>query len=159
MAGHASGGGGASGREGAAGGEDAFELFTAPWADAYRDAVNANEAYGKAAADWEGPIALHLVRDPAKGVESDRAVLLDLWHGECRGAKAVTADEAQAEADYVIRGDHATWMRILDGALNPLKALMFGRLKLTKGRLRDLLPYTRAAKELVESAQDVPVVR
>lgn len=153
MAGHASGGG-----SGPSGG-DTFELFSAPWADAYRDAVNANEAYRKAASDWEGPIALHLGKDPAHGVDADRAVLLDLWHGECRGAKAVTAEEAEAEADYVIRGDRATWMRILDGDLNPLKALMFGRLKLTKGRLRDLLPYTRAAKELVESAQDVPVVR
>lgn len=134
-------------------------IFSDPWAKAYREALNENEAYAEAGADWEGPIALKVRADPARGIETDRAVVLDLAGGTCHDAHVAEGDAIQDAADYVIAGSLSTWYDVLDGELAPLKALMFGKLKLTKGSLKDLLPYTRASMEMVESAQEVPTER
>lgn len=133
-----------------------LDAFGQAWADAYKQALNANDAYAEAGATWEGPIALNLRAAPDHGIPEDRAVLLDLWHGECREATAMDAEEATAAADYVIEADRSTWRKVLDGDLDPLKGLMFGKLKLTKGKLRKLIPYTKASQQMVASAQDVP---
>ncbi len=133
-----------------------LDAFGQAWADAYQAALNSNEAYADAGADWEGPIALKLRAAPDHGIPEDRAVLLDLWHGQCREATALAAAAAEEQAEYVIEADRSTWRKVLDGDLDPLKGLMFGKLKLTKGKLRKLIPYTKASQQMVASAQDVP---
>lgn len=133
-----------------------LDAFGQAWADAYKQALNANEDYAEAGETWEGPIALKLRAAPDHGIPEDRAVLLDLWHGECRQATAMGAEEATEAAEYVIEADRSTWRKVLDGDLDPLKGLMFGKLRLTKGKLRKLIPYTKASQQMVASAQDVP---
>lgn len=137
----------------------AHPIFTPGWAQAYQEALNDNEAYAEAGSDWAWPLAMKVRADPEQGIEEDRAVVLDLHHGECRMAEVVEGAEAHAAADYVITASLPTWLDVLDGELRPLKALMFGKLKLEKGSLKDLVPYTRAAKEMVASAQEVPTQR
>lgn len=137
----------------------AHAIFTEGWAQAYREALNANEGYAEAGADWDAPLAMKVRADPSQGIDEPRAVVLDLKHGECREARIETGEAAGASAEFIISASVATWYDVLDGELQPLKALMFGKLKLEKGNLRELVPYTRAAKEMVESAQEVPTQR
>ena len=87
-----------------------MELFTEAWAQAYCRKLNESEAYRKAASTWEGSLALAVRPDPKAGFPKGVAVVLDLWHGACRGAKAV---EGEAEADFVIEADLATWQPTL----------------------------------------------
>lgn len=134
-------------------------LFTEDWAQAYRDELNANDAYAEAGSDWEGPIALRVRADPQQGLEEDRAVVLDLHHGECREVEVDEGEAAGSEADHVIEASYDTWLKVLDGELQPLKALMFGKLKLVQGSLTALMPYTRASQEMVASAQEVDTQR
>ncbi len=132
----------------------AQEIFSDGWARVWGAEVNDNADYRRAAANWEGAVALRMTADPEMGIDEDRAVIADLWHGECRGAGSAD-DEALAGAPFVIRGAPATWRAILAGDLDPLLAIMRGKLKLEKGRLFSLLPYAVAARELVESARKV----
>ena len=88
-----------------------MELFTEAWAQAYCRKLNESEAYRKAASTWEGSLALAVRPDPKAGFPKGVAVVLDLWHGACRGAKAV---EGEAEADFVIEADLATWQEVLE---------------------------------------------
>lgn len=140
-------------------GVTAHPLFTQEWAEAYREELNANEDYAEAGSDWEWPLAMMVRADPEQGFDEDRAVVLDLYQGECRGVDVVEGEEASEAAEFVISGSLSTWYDVLDGQLRPLKALMFGKLKLEQGKLRELVPYTRASKEMVESAQEVPTQR
>lgn len=133
-----------------------LDAFTQPWAEAYGVALQANVAYRKAAHKWEGSVGLILRANPVKGVMEDRGVLLDLLHGDCRSATAVAASRVYEAADFVIEGDYGIWRDVLDGKADPFKSIMFGRLRLKKGSLAALLPYTTASKELVKSAQAVP---
>ncbi len=127
------------------------EIFTQEWAKLWSDKINENADYKKAAAKWEGAIALHMTSDPSMGIPEDRIVVADLWHGDSRGAVAATEEQLE-DAPYVIRSSPEIWKNVLAGKTDPIVGLMGGKLKLAKGGLFKLLPYAKAAKELVGSA-------
>jgi putative sterol carrier protein len=129
----------------------AAEIFTHEWASLWADSINANQSYKKAAATWEGAIGMIMTPDSAMGIPAERIVIADLWHGDCRGARAATAAELE-ETPYLISAEPAAWRSVLDGKTDPIVGLMGGKLKLAKGGLFALLPYAKAAKELVRSA-------
>jgi len=129
----------------------AAEIFTDGWAGLWADSINANQEYRKAAKKWEGAVGLVMSSDPDMGVPEERIVIADLWHGECRGAKAATAEELE-DAPYSIEASPEVWRSVLAGKTDPIVGLMGGKLKLAKGKLFALLPYAKAAKQLVASA-------
>ena len=132
----------------------AAEIFTDKWAQEWSRQIKANAAYRKAAANWEGAIALVMTADTGFGVTTERSVVADLWHGECRGAKAASAADLDA-TPYVIKATPETWKNVLAGDVDPIFGLMRGKLKLARGSVFSLVPYAVAAKELVNSASAV----
>lgn len=131
------------------------ELFGGDWAEAWCAELGRSDAYRKAAAQWEGALALEMTADPESGVEASRAVLVDLHHGHCRGGRAADHEDL-AEVPYHIRASPQVWRRLMEGGLDPLWAIMSGKLSLARGSLTSLLPFTRAARELVKAARRVP---
>ncbi len=131
------------------------EIFTAPWAEAFCQALNANERYRRVARTWEGALLLVMEADPARGIPATRAVFLDLHHGQCRAARAAAPDDA-AHAPYVLTATPAVWKAILQGELPPIAAILRGKLRLTKGNMMALVPHVRAAQELVATAARLP---
>lgn len=127
------------------------EIFTADWANQWSDAINDNDAYKNAATKWEGAIGLVMTSDSAMGIREPRVVVADLWHGDCRGAEA-GGEELLDDVPYVITANPTVWKSVLNRKTDPIVGLMGGKLKLTKGGLFALLPYAKAAKELVASA-------
>lgn len=124
-------------------------IFSEDWAAAYIDAINANEEYAKSSKNWElGAIALVIKQDGG-----ERAVIVDLLHGKCLKSTSITMTEAHEQATFVVEGDEAAWKQVLAGEIQPLMAIMRGKLKLGKGSIAKLLPYTKGAIELVHSAQ------
>jgi putative sterol carrier protein len=132
----------------------AAEIFTDAWAQLWNDSINANENYKKAATKWEGAIAMVMTPDAEMGIPEERIVIADLWHGDCRNAKSAAAADLE-DAPYLIKAEPAAWKSVLAGKTDPIVGLMGGKLKLAKGSLFALLPYAKAAKELVRSAIDV----
>jgi putative sterol carrier protein len=127
------------------------EIFTADWAELWSDAINANADYKKAATKWEGAIGMIMTVDGDMGIPEERIVIADLWHGDCRGA-AVGSTADLDDVPYHIKANPTTWKSVLAGKTDPIVGLMGGKLKLAKGSLFALLPYAKAAKELVNSA-------
>ena len=130
------------------------EIFTKDWAKSWSDQINANAAYKQAAAKWEGAIAMVMTPDGGMGIPDERIVVADLWHGDCRGAHVAGADQLD-DVPYLIKATPANWKSVLSGKTDPIVGLMGGKLKLAKGSLFALLPYAKAAKELVNSAMAV----
>ncbi|WP_198592004.1 SCP2 sterol-binding domain-containing protein [Kyrpidia spormannii] len=131
-----------------------LEAFGPEWAKAWGEKINASAAYRQAAGTWEWPLVLTMERDPSAGVSEDRSVYLDLWHGECREARAATPEDVES-VPYVISADPYSWKQIFDREVEPLTAMMRGRLRLVKGNLSTLSAYVMAAKYLVESSLEV----
>lgn len=131
-----------------------MRIFTDPWAQAYMKAINGNPAYKKASTGWEaGALAFVMQASPTNGYPKGVAVLLDLHKGVCRAASTIEPKDAYADAAFVIEGDYKNWMTLLSGNGKPLPMLMRGKLKLKKGSISKLMPYTKSAQELLNSAQ------
>lgn len=124
------------------------------WMAAYEKLINASSEYREAAATWEGAIAFVFEAEPDRGVPSDLWAILDLWHGECRGAQLIGPEEGSA-APYVIRAPYSRWKEVLRGDLDPVKGMMQGKLAL-QGDLAAIVRYIRAADELVNLTTQVP---
>jgi putative sterol carrier protein len=124
------------------------------WMGIYRERINGSADYHEAAADWEGDISFVFEAEPDKRVPADLWARLDLWHGECRDARMVDADEG-GEARFVIRAPYSRWKEVLGGDLDPVKGMMQGKLKVL-GDLPTIIRYVRAANELVHLTTTVP---
>ena len=125
---------------------------SAEWAEAYRTALNENPAYREAAKAWVGDILL-LVR-PADATAAAPGVHLELANGGCQSATFHT-DARAVSSEFVYEGTAENWERLMRHELDPVKAILDGTFRV-KGNLAKLMRFTRAAKELVETASNVP---
>jgi putative sterol carrier protein len=131
--------------------------FPSPeWAVAYKEALNANAAYKIAGKDWtHGVVAMVVKADPKIGIAEDTALWLDVDRGECRECRLMPATEAQAAA-FIIVADYARWKTVIRKELDPIKGMMQGKLKLTKGHMPTIVKYVNSSRELVETTSRVP---
>ncbi len=124
------------------------------WVEEYRDAINGSAEYREAAHDWEGAVVYHFQAEPEKRLAEDVYGWFDLWHGECREAKQVAAEEA-AGAEFIVSAPYSIWKQVITKELEPMKAIMQGRLKM-KGDLAKAVRYTKASLVLQDIATRIP---
>ena len=123
------------------------------WFRRFIEVINASPEYAVSAADWEGDVVIAIGAEPDKGVPRDVFCLLDLWHGSCRGGGAVEAARGD-EAEFLVSAPYSRWREVIEGSLEPVKALMQGKLKV-RGDLRKILRYVRATQELARLTRAV----
>lgn len=126
--------------------------FTPEWADALCAAIDSDPGYREAGQSWKWPVALVLEATPDYGYPEDIGVQLALADGGCQSAAVVAPDALTAE--FVLRGDYATWKLIATGELDAVSAVMGGKLSLT-GSLMTLVQNAAAAQALVACARKV----
>jgi putative sterol carrier protein len=126
------------------------------WAAAYQEAINKNPNYATAGKDWtHGAVALTVKADAAIGIAQDMSVLLDVHAGQCRAATFMPAEQARQTAPFVVEGPYDNWKKLITENQDPIKALMQGKLKLSKGHLPTIIRYVESSKQLLASAQAV----
>lgn len=131
-----------------------YEILGEDWMSAFQGTINRSQAYRAASKSWEWPVVLTVQADARMGIPQDRSIYLDLWHGECRRAHAASADDL-ARSAFIISADPATWKQVFDHTVEPVAALVRGKLTLVKGSIITLIRYAPAAKELVMLATQV----
>ena len=135
----------------------ALDFPSTEWVAAYKDAINANAEYKKAGKDWtHGVVAMVVQAEPTLGIPEDLAMWLDVHEGRCRDCKLIPAKEAEALAPFVVVASYAQWRQVIRKEVDPTKALMQGKLRLTKGHMPTMVKYVNASKQLVESTSRVP---
>ena len=132
-------------------GVDMAEAFTAEWAAAWRDEINHSARYRRSGARWDDSIVFVMTGDEIGG---ERAVLLDLSHGECRAARTASPADIRAAA-FVIAAGPETWQRVLGGKLDIVMAIMQKRFSLRRGTMAELLPHASAAHDLLAAARRI----
>lgn len=122
------------------------------WANAFRAALNANPRYGEAAKQWEGDILLRVL--PGPGGTATPGVQLALAHGECTEARYLP-DSAAASSEFVFEATEENWGKLMRHEMDLVSAIMNRTIRV-QGNLPKLLRFTRAAKELVDTAAEIP---
>jgi putative sterol carrier protein len=137
---------------------DELDFPSPEWVAAYKDAINANPEYAKAGKDWtHGVVAMVVKAEPSAGINEDQAMWLDVHEGRCRDCKLIVpATKAVEDAPFVVTASYAQWKQVIRKEIDPTKALMQGKLKLSKGHMPTMVKYVNASKQLVESTSRVP---
>lgn len=119
------------------------------WIKALCVELNQSQAYKQAAAKWEGDLVF--VVEKGGSLEGDHYLYLDLWHGACRSARALSG-AGEANAEFTLAAPLATWKRVISGELDPIRALTGRQLKL-KGNMLKIIKTPKAAIELVNCSK------
>ncbi|MHA1934660.1 MAG: SCP2 sterol-binding domain-containing protein [Candidatus Thorarchaeota archaeon] len=139
------------------------KFLSEEWLDLYKDALNGNEAYAKAASWWTGDFVF-IVR-AAGNLAHDVMAFIGLTHGKCTGVKSISGEDEyevvkpgenasspeKLAVEYTYEANYDTWVQILKGDLDPIRGLLSGQSKI-KGEMAKVLKATDAAKELVRTA-------
>lgn len=127
-------------------------LFSQSWADAFRDAVNADLEFRQVGLNWQSTIGFVLDDGAPVGLIGPVALELVVDRGLCHTARIISPDACAAP--LVIRTGYDTWREILMGALDPVAAVMRGQVRLT-GNAAALMIHGRAISALVRCAQTI----
>lgn len=122
------------------------------WIEQFKEKINQNAAYEDAAKTWEGDF-IFLV-EPDGALTTPVALYMDLFHGKCRDAKMLATPDEKPAA-YTYQGPYTNWRKLINKEIDPIQGMMTGKFKL-KGNMMKIMRYTRAAKELINTASLIP---
>ncbi|MGB1287232.1 MAG: wax ester/triacylglycerol synthase domain-containing protein [Aggregatilineales bacterium] len=132
------------------------KLMSQGWADNLHEEINNSRAYYDASKRWTaGALGMIMTASPQHGFDEDTGVYLDLLRGKCKEATSMPARDLKGKADFVLEGDYDSWMEVLEGRSQALPMIMRGKIRLSKGAMRKLMPFTKSAQELVNCAMRV----
>ncbi len=125
------------------------------WATEYKNSVNNNAAYARNAKKWgvgfDG--AMTFVFQAQGEITEDFSIFLDLKEGKCLDTKVFgPGEKGPREAPMVIAAPMANWKDVIFKTVDPVTALMQGKLKL-KGDMSLVMRFAQAAIELVNSTE------
>ena len=115
------------------------------WADAACKELNTSQKYKEAAKNWEGD--MYVIVEPDASFKHRIITYFDLWHGDCRSA-CIVKDEKEKSPKYLISGPFTVMKQVLDKKVDPVQAMMTGKLKV-KGDMAQIMRMPRAAVEFV----------
>lgn len=121
------------------------------WTKQFGDALNNKGDYKTAAKNWRaGAVALIVSAAPEVGINAEYCIYLDVHEGVCREARPCSLVEAQKQP-FSIRAEYGWWKSVIRGDLEPVKALITGKLKL-KGDLATIVRHIGAARSMARTA-------
>jgi putative sterol carrier protein len=122
------------------------------WIKALSDKLNESESYERSAKDWEGNFIFIIEPDTRYGQTA--YLYLGLHHGKSPDAAMLThPDDKQTE--YALSAPYGTWLKVLEGKLDPILGMMTRQLKL-QGNLMMIMRYPKAATEIIECTKLIP---
>jgi len=129
-------------------------IGTQEWADAAMQELNSSQTYKEAAKNWEGD--MYVIIEPDATFKHRIIGYFDLWHGDCRSA-SVVRDESEKSPQYTISGPYPIMKQLLEKKLDPVKAMITGKLKV-KGNMGQIMRMPRAALEFTNCVSKVDAV-
>jgi putative sterol carrier protein len=122
------------------------------WVAEYSDKLNSNPDYADAGKNWEGDILFVIKPENEGGAEEH--IYLDLFHGKCRSARYIHPGEEVPNAQFKYIGNFLNWKRLINKEIDPIQGILTGKFKL-EGSMMKIMRYTKAAKEMVNTASMV----
>lgn len=129
-----------------------YKFPSEEWTKAFKEAINQSKVYEEAARDWEGDFLFIIT--PDEKFPYEEVYYVDLRHGKCREARKLVSRE-EAKAEFTFEGPYSNWVKLLKGELDPVRALLMRKFKLT-GSMVKLMRYPKAAVEIMKTITKIP---
>jgi putative sterol carrier protein len=121
------------------------------WLKAFKNKLNSDAQYAKIARNWEGDV--YITVEPWESHPEPVVLYFDLWHGKCRQAY-IAKDESIKQATLKLKGVYDNYIRILQGELHPMQAMLTRRLSV-QGDMSLLMRNVPTVLDFVRCAQEV----
>lgn len=130
----------------------ASKFPSAEWLNDLHDKLNSDPKYAQIARNWEGDISL--VIEPDEAYPESAVLYLDLWHGASREV-AFFENTNEKTAAFSISAPFSTWLRILQGELNPVQAMATMKIRV-KGSMAYIMRNVPTVLDFTRCAQETP---
>ncbi|MEW6440901.1 MAG: SCP2 sterol-binding domain-containing protein [bacterium] len=127
------------------------------WIKGLQAVCRADDGFRSSCGDFMGKFVFQIETEPGK---LERPAYLFLWvdQGDAKEAKAMTSLDEEPDAEYVITGKYSVWKGVVQGKLDPLRAIMTRKLKLVKGSQFTILKQAKFAMRMISNATRVDTV-
>ncbi len=122
------------------------------WASAVMERLNNDEDYARIAKKWEDD--LKFIVEPGGSLPAVVGLYFDLWHGKCRNALFLPETTVEKTASFTLSGTYENFKRILEGKLDPMQALLTGKVHV-QGNLGLLLRSVPIVLNFVRCCREV----
>lgn len=130
-----------------------FRFPSAEWLEAAEQALNRDERYAQVARNWEGDCLFEVEAD----VPPISRLYFDLWRGKCRRAEVIdSAAEGPPSPTFVISASQADFLRVLQGELDPIQAMLTRRLRV-RGSMAYMLRNVPTVLDFVRVVSSVGI--
>ncbi len=128
------------------------------WLVALMDVLNSDSHYAEVAKNWEGDMVVVIEPNPKEeDPKLPITLYLDLWHGKCREVRVIDPDkEEMPDAAFVLRSYIKNILRIFQGDLDPMQAMLTRRLQV-KGNLGYMLRNVPTVLDFVRCCREVEI--
>jgi putative sterol carrier protein len=131
----------------------AYQFPSSEWLDALKEKLNNDEKYGLTAHKWEGAIVFHI--EPGGPIKESEFFFIDLWHGECKGARIIENEALEELAPaFILKSPYPTFVRVLKGQLDPMQAMVTRKLKV-QGNMGYMMRNVPTVLEFVRCAKEI----
>jgi putative sterol carrier protein len=136
----------------------AYPFAGEAWLKAVAEVLNTDEHYADVARNWEGDMLVLVEPDPGSAPgEKAIGAYLDLWHGKCRRTAAyLEGDPAMPKPAFTLRATRGLLMRIMEGKLDPMQAMVTRKLKV-EGSLSYMMRNVPTVLDFVRCCQRVEI--
>ena len=122
------------------------------WLNGLEAKINTDERYARIAKNWEGDLLFFIEADG--GLKERLTFYLDLWHGTCRKAEYNPQPDSHPNPAFTLTAPYSNITAILSGQINPITAMMTGKLKV-RGSMSYMLRNIPTVLDFLRLAQDV----
>jgi len=121
------------------------------WLKELEAKLNSDERYADVAKTWEGDLIFFI--EPEGNLKEQLTFYLDLWHGSCRKAEYQPAADSYPNPTFTLTATYGNIAAILSGKLNPMTAMMTGKLKV-KGSMGYMMRNVPTVLDFVRVTQE-----
>ncbi len=125
------------------------------WIKELQKICNNDPEFAAVAGKFSAKMMHEIEAEPGK---LKNTVLLYLWpnNGKVTEAKVLSAlDEAPPDIDYIMSGKYSAWKAVVNGKMDPFRAMATNKIKVVKGSQLTLMKQAKAAMKLMNSCKAV----
>lgn len=125
------------------------------WLKELKNSINRNKEYEICARHWKhGTVTVVLWAYPKFGLRNDIAIILDLDQGKCHNIEIANREKAM-KSKFIFEGEYFDWKRVIQRKVEPIKAILDGKLILTKGNLLIIVRFSETIRPLVNICNSI----
>jgi putative sterol carrier protein len=115
---------------------------------------NEDPEFKEAAGNFSGKFIFQIEAEPEK-LEETTLLSVRVQDGVSSEAKALGSVDECPDADYIVTGKYSAWKNIVQGKLEPLRAIMTRKLKLIKGSQLKILKEVKLTLKIMNNCVKV----